>query len=183
MRRSQKPKQPTRNNARPWTSSELNRLRELAGMDVDLIAEELGRSAASVRMAAHRNRISLRQPHSTNGLLLGQPRGVSWLGDRHEAATLRALRQLRADVLAGKVDPAQPERAVRRAWAVARGAPPCPACTRNPQENARTGLCTDCHLKELARAHREGAYDQSEARREHNREKQRSKRRRSREAG
>lgn len=77
--------------ARPWTTQELARLRELAGNAPELIAEELGRTLSSVQMAAHRNRISLRRSGERRGLVLGQPRGTSYLDSRHAGAHVSAV--------------------------------------------------------------------------------------------
>ncbi len=150
-------------------------LRAVAATGAEAAAIILGRSVASVRTAAARHRISLRQPGERRGLVLGQPRGQSWARLRDAADLAVAARTVREAILAGEVDPARLERVARRALLIASGAPLCPACATRPQERSTTGLCEDCHLRELARAHRE---DQSrqEAQRELWRERQRKTR-------
>lgn len=139
--------------AAPWTSRELARLRMVAHLGTAGAAEALGRSPGSVRVAASRHRISLRQPGERRGLVLGQPRGVSLIEAREAAAHAEALRAVREEVLAGRLDPADLERAARRRYLLERGVPLCPGCARNPQENKATGLCTPCHLRHLAEGH------------------------------
>jgi hypothetical protein len=130
-----------------WTTSELAELRRLAPLGAEAIAAELGRSVASVKMQAHRLRISLRRDGETRGPVLGQPRGSSLASSARRVAFLR---QLKDDVLAGRVDVARMERRVRL---IARGADRCPWCSVRPIEVERTGLCEDCHLDRLAWAH------------------------------
>lgn len=175
----------------PWTVKEVARLRDLADMGAEGVAEELGRTLWSVRNAARKHRISLRRPGIRGGLILGQPRSVSFADAKLLAAQLQALSRVRADVLAGKVDMGRLEREVRRAHLVARGVPLCPRCAKNPQERAATGLCEDCHLRELVRVYELGQRKSDEGRnradtstvREYNNAKQRRSRERRKEDG
>ncbi len=135
---------------RPWTSGELAELRRLAGkVDPDTLSTTLGRSRKAILRAAERHRISLRRQGERRGRILGQPRGVSLVADNR--VRLRLLRNLREDVIAGRVDPARLERRIR---AITRGAPLCPSCVVRPVEVRWTGLCEDCHLHQLADQHR-----------------------------
>jgi hypothetical protein len=129
-----------------WTTNELGRLRELAPYGATAVAAALDRSVLSVKMAAHRHRISLRRAGSRGGLMLGQPRSVHTVGP----ARSRALEQLRAEALEGKVDIAKLE---RRARLLGTGAPLCPHCAVRPIEVETTGLCEQCHVELLADAH------------------------------
>ncbi|MGH2663665.1 MAG: hypothetical protein ACRDH8_12865 [Actinomycetota bacterium] len=142
----------------------------MAPLGVEAAAEVLERSVAAVKMQAHRQRISLRGEGERRGLILGQPRGTRL---REHAKQVAALRALREDVLAGRVDVARIERRVKLAVA---GAPLCPACVKRPQEVESTGLCEVCHLRHLAEGHRLEQED-VEARRELDRERQRKHRR------
>jgi hypothetical protein len=165
----------TQNGGRPapWTSKELARLRAAAHLGAAGAAEALSRPPESVRQAAKRHRISLRQPGERRGLLLGQPRGVSLLEARDAASHATALRAVREEVLAGRLDPANLERAARRRYLLERGVPLCPGCARNPQENRASGLCVPCHLRHLADGHRSEGDEAQEAQRELWRERQR----------
>lgn len=186
---------------RPWTTRELLELRRLAPLGAQAVAELLGRSVWSVVCAAHRHRISLRREGERAGRMLGEPRPPAAREVEEVAAALRdlledlmagrvgrrrdltrqaaALRQLREDALAGRVDLG---RVARRARAIGRGDPLCPACARRPQEVRSTGLCEDCHLRALAEAHRLES-ERAEAVRELDRERQRKHRGREREGG
>ncbi len=155
--------------SRPWTSKELGELRRLAPLGAETIAELLERSVWSVRKQAQRIRISLRPEGERRGTVLGQPRGVSMLAD---ARRTRQLRQLREDVLAGRVDVA---RAERRGRAIALGRTDCPSCSVRPIEVESTGFCEDCHLEALALGHALEA-DRAEAQRGVDRERQRKHR-------
>lgn len=134
---------------RPWTTGELLDLRRHAHLGAAGVAELLERPVHSVRNQAYRLRISLRRDGTTQGLVLGQPRGVSFAGNA--AARALQLRELRRASLAGEIDLARIE---RRAALIARGAPLCPGCTKRPVEKRTTGLCLDCHLGQLAEGHR-----------------------------
>lgn len=155
---------------REWTTKEIAELRRLAPMGAACAADVLGRSVAAVTGQAHKHRISLRRDGETRGLILGQPRGVSFT---QGAFRTRALLQLREDVLAGRVDMVRME---RRARLLTRGAQLCPTCTRRPVEVDVTGLCEDCHLQVLADTHALEA-DRLEAERRLDRERQRKHRR------
>lgn len=144
----------SRRNFSPWTSQEVASLRDLAHLGAATAAEVLGRSIGSVKQAAHRHRISLRRPGCRRGLVLGQPRSVSWASARSAGRLISAFRRVREEVLAGQLDMAELENEVTRAAKIARGDPLCPGCSRNPQEIPHTGLCRDCHYRRLAEAHR-----------------------------
>lgn len=161
----------TNREQRYWSSTELAELRKLAPLGEVVVAELLGRSITSVRGQAYRQRISMRRDGERRGLLLGQPRGVSLVA---AAARYPDLAQIRENVFEQRADI---ERIDRRVRLLARGAPLCPACGRRPQEVERTGLCEDCHTRELAHAHAMEA-DRAEADRHLDRERQRKHRRR-----
>ncbi len=172
------PRKHSRGNirGRPWTTRELAELRRLASRGARAVAEALGRSVCSVQLQAHRQRISLRPPGERRGTLLGQPRGVSLRSSRAAEAYARALLEVRERVLRGEVDPADLDLEVRRAARILRGDLLCPGCSRAPQETVH-GLCRECHVRELARAYREGGVERRrEAQREWDRERQRAKR-------
>lgn len=157
-------------------------MRRMTGDGIMAIAEALGRSTTSIKMAAHRYRISLRGPGYRGGLVLGQPRGVSFGGANgngcREFQNVRVFREIRDDLLAGKIQISELELEATRRCKLARGTPLCPMCARNPQEIERTGLCNDCHLKELARAHRNLEQLRSPQREVWNAKQQNSRRRR-----
>jgi len=153
--------QNARINHRPWTVSEVESLRKHARLGANAVALMLGRSIPSVRRAAHRHRISLRKAGERRGVLLGQPRATTWTGQNLDAALLA---QMRADVLSGSVDLAELEARVRD-HLEERERPLCPSCGLRAQERSSTGLCEPCHLRELARAHRD-ELDRREARRD-----------------
>lgn len=159
----------------PWSSKELQTLRQMAQYGAETIAGLLGRSVASVQRMAYRQRVSLRPKGERRGRVLGEPRDISFRQARALGEHLRILEQLRSEVLEGKVDPSRLESEVRRRAAVAAGAELCPGCTRNPQETP-TGFCRDCHLKSLADAHRHEEI-QKAAQRDLWRERQRKVRR------
>jgi hypothetical protein len=164
---------------RAWTTRETATLRRMvaSGLHLDTIAATLNRTPEAVRKTAYRLRISLRQPGETRGLILGQPRRISWSSARQLGAHITALQALRADVIAGRVQPAELEQIARRHKLLAEGAPICPRCTSRPQEIDRTGLCTECHILALAEAHRTDS-DRKQAKRTYDREKQAAHRRR-----
>jgi hypothetical protein len=123
---------------RPWTSSELGTLRELAaaGIGAPAIAEQLERTEASIRKQASAQRISLRTAGERRGMILGElPHG-------------RLPDELREAVFLGSSDPvAASERSRRRAEL-------CPACGIR-DVSTRAGFCDTCYLRRLAAAHRE----------------------------
>ncbi|OPZ43233.1 MAG: hypothetical protein BWY94_01927 [Actinobacteria bacterium ADurb.BinA094] len=123
---------------KPWTSRELRTFRANAHLGARACAELLGRSVASVRCAAHRHRISLRQDGSRRGSVLGQPRGVS----------LR--RGLREELVSKRLDGPLAER-----LRLDREAELCPSCAARPIAVPTTGLCHICHTHALTQAHRD----------------------------
>lgn len=164
---------------RPWNSKEVQYLRRNASLGAGALAAHLDRPENAVRQKARALRISLRQPGSRSGLILGQPRAVSFKELKGTLADVAALEAMRRAVLDGTADPnrtARIERLARRQAALARGAPLCPRCTANPQEIDSTGYCEECHLKCLAQAHRDAELI-DEAQRELWRERQRKVRR------
>jgi hypothetical protein len=135
--------------AHPWTTAEIKLLRANSSLGASALAAMLGRTPASVRRAAVRYRISLRASGERRGLVLGQPRGVSLKRDlRADLARDRRLAELVARNLSLPLD-----------------ADLCPACARRPITVHSTGLCSVCHLRKLADAHRD-AVAEIEARRE-----------------
>ena len=132
---------------RPWTTSELAVMRDNAARGAEVVAELLGRSVASVRQAAHRNRISLRKHGSRKGLVLGQPRGVS----------------LRSEIRDGLVRDRRDELLERRAQADA-DAELCPCCGRRPART-RSGFCVPCTTDRLTEAYEEMTADAAAMRR------------------
>ena len=114
-------------------------MRANARLGAAAVADLLGRSAASVRSAAQRQRISLRRRGYRGGLILGQPAGCSLRG------------ALREDVYGGRVDVDLLNERLR----IDAEADLCPACGRRPQRVRSTGLCVPCHKERLAEAHRE----------------------------
>jgi hypothetical protein len=149
--------QPTLPNvveSNPWTSSEIATLRRLADQGAQVVAAELGRSVNSVKQMAKRQRLSLRRRGSRSGLLLGQPRGKSWLELRHEGITTERLKAIREDALSGDVDLTTLEAQI---VAIAKGREPelCPQCATRYVQRAASGLCAPCHLRILSRLHQD----------------------------
>lgn len=149
--------QPTLNlkaEAKPWTSSEIAHLRKFAHLGVFEVAKYLGRSPESVKQMARRRRISLRKSGERRGLLLGQPRGKSWLDLREQGITPERLKAIKADALAGDIDLADLEQQVVE---IAKGKerPLCPQCTTRYVQRASSGLCAVCHLRILSRLHQD----------------------------
>ena len=142
------------NKKGPWTTQELNILRKMAQLGAPAVAEVLGRDESTVRKMAHRQRISLRRPGSTRGLIMGQPRGVGLEDLRRLQVNLEFWYAMREKAVAGKLDITRIEEIAGRERAIANGAPLCPSCTLNPQEVEMTGLCRDCHVRKLADAHK-----------------------------
>lgn len=151
-----------RGDSKPWTSSEILKLRNNANLGAEACAALLGRSVKSVKHKAARERISLRKPGERRGLLIGQSRTTAWM--EQEGISPVRLAQMREEAIAGTLDIGDLERrildAVRRP-----NRPLCPWCGTRPQQKSTTGLCEPCHLRELARQHREEA-ERAAARRE-----------------
>ncbi len=103
------------------------------------MAALLDRSVPCVRAAAHRLRISLRQPGSYRGSVLGQVRGVS----------LTAA--LRDDLARGRVD----AEALAERMRLDHERLLCPVCGQRPVRTARSGFCLVCHRRLLAEKHLE----------------------------
>lgn len=136
-----------------WTTKEIAYLRENSHLGADAIAKHLNRTPTAVRLKARNMGVSLRRPGSRRGLLLGQPRGTRWV-DLGPSTSSSRLERLRDDVLSGKVHlPALYERIKRQLDEPLLAL--CPTCTARPVERPQTGLCAVCHLRELARAHRD----------------------------
>jgi hypothetical protein len=150
----------------PWTTSDIRIMRANAHHGAAYLADLLGRSIASVRAQAKRQRISLRPPGRRSGTVIGQPRGVSWTQTERD-------REMREHVLARKFRVGAAE---RRIQAEVRGlATWCPRCTRRQVSVRMTGLCGVCHMKMLTEQHRE-EIEAIEAQRQLNRVKQQKKR-------
>lgn len=156
-------KQSARNilEGRPWTSADVDFMRRNAEEGALWIALQLGRTVASVRMAANRNRISLRRKGEARGLVLGQPRSESWRSLRERGVSNPA--RIRKAIIDGEMSLDEVE-ANLRAIAEGRVVRTCPACGVRDADRP-TGWCTPCYTRELARAHRD-ATDRIEARRE-----------------
>lgn len=134
---------------KPWRGKEIRYIRGHAAEGADKIAEALGRSVASVRSLAQRQRISLRRKGSRGGRVLGQPAGVS----------LR--RGLREDLVSGRVKAS----VLAQRVALDHEAELCPCCALRPIRVSSSGLCGVCHTTRLAQAHEE-ALSELEARRD-----------------
>jgi hypothetical protein len=156
----QKEEQPGGNNP-AWTTKEIAILRQCADKGADQVASaierEFGhkRSVRAIRKRAHKMRISLRRRGSKDGLVLGQPRGVSWKAKPHTAAIRKA-------VVSGALDITAAEE--RIASDLADPPPVCPACGQRPQRNPKSGLCDACHEAHLTRDIEERAAAAREAR-------------------
>lgn len=157
---------------RAWTSSEIQTLRNNANLGAEACAVILGRSTKAVKNKAARERISLRPAGEPRGLLMGQARNVDWMAQKGMSPA--RLREIRDQVVAGEVDMAELE---RRIIANTRGGRRqlCFWCGTRNVERQTTGLCEPCHLRELARAHRDIA-DRTMARRELDAARQQSSR-------
>lgn len=135
-------------NGRPWSPrDEYPVLGRFAHLGAKALAAKLGRSIYSVKTKAGALGISLRQPGSRRGLLLGQPRAVS-LCDEEATTKLRDL------VLTGKVDMSL---VLDRISLQATGdALICPHCGKRPVEvrrpGGKNGLCEVCHKSLLIEA-------------------------------
>lgn len=146
----------------PWGTEEVRSLREHAHEGAVVVAIMLGRSEHSVRQAAKRYRVSLRRKGERRGLILGQTR--RWADGAQTGVDGSRLAVIREEVLAGVVDMATLEARIRVSVSGPRR-PICPSCCQREQERPSTGLCEVCHLRELARAHRDEV-ERREARRE-----------------
>lgn len=145
----------------PWSSSDIAKLRANAAKGVQLLALLLGRTPKAIRRQAAKQRISLRTTGETRGIIMGQTRGVPWRD--HTGADPVRLAAIRADVISGTVSMGDLERDIRERLTDNR--PVCPLCGQRPQQRPTTGLCDVCHIRELARAHRDES-DRREARRD-----------------
>lgn len=150
-----------RSNTAPWSTDEVRVLRDHAHEGAATVSAILGRTEASVWSAAKRYRVSLRRRGETRGRILGQ-RGA-WTVDTSGVDPAR-LALIRTEAIAGVVDVAILEARIRDEFHGPRR-PLCPACSQRPQERPATGLCEVCHLRELARAHRDEV-ERRDARRE-----------------
>ncbi len=146
----------------PWGTDEVRTLREHAHEGAVIVAIMLGRTEKSVREAAKRYRISLRRKGERRGLIMGQ-RG-RWVDAAGTGVDPSRLAVMRSEVLDGVLDIAALEIRVREQMHGPRR-PMCPSCCQREQERPSTGLCEVCHLRELARAHRDEV-ERREARRE-----------------
>ena len=119
---------------RPWTSRELKELRRLAHLGAEECARRLGRTASSVKLAAHRHLISLRTSDERRGLLLGQPRSYRVPAEQREAllggGNYDKLLAAYSNLMRGKGEL-------------------CPGCGKRPV-TTRDGFCTVCHARRLA---------------------------------
>lgn len=157
-----------------WASGEIRYLREHAADGAEAIAAHLGRTVRAVQQQAVRQRVSLRRPGVRRGLLLGQPRGVSWKHLRADGLTPAAIAEIRAMAASRMLDLSTVEAQLR---IVANGEtrPLCPACTARPADHL-SGVCRVCHLRALAQAHKDTKTTDA-AQRELWAERQRKKRR------
>lgn len=126
-----------------WTTHEITMLREHASLGVHEVSRLLGRSESSVQSMAHRLRISLRRPGRRDGVILGQPRGVSFAHGTPE------LRRYRRDVINGRVDASE----IAQTLTLDDDAELCPCCGKRPVEVETTGFCRACHLSHLTARH------------------------------
>jgi hypothetical protein len=155
---------PNQENKQPWTSQEIATVRAHRRLGAETLAEMLGRSVHSVKMAAYRNRISLRREHEHRGSLLGQRRGESWADAVRHGITRERLEAMRKDALGGVIDLGELERRIK-AELYGPERPLCPSCGQRNVERVTTGLCEPCHHMHLARQHRESV-DRLHARRD-----------------
>jgi hypothetical protein len=125
---------------RPWTTQELQQLRDHAHLGAEAVAELLDRTVRSVQVRAARDRISLRRPGEARGALLGQPRGVQLSSEPHLAA-------LRVSVLASGGDLGQLPQ-------LRRDARLCPSCGAH-YATTSSGFCQPCYMGRLAAAYSE----------------------------
>ena len=120
-----------------WTTVELRELRDHGRLGAVAVALLLGRTVSSVKSAASRGGISLRQPGSRRGLVLGQPRCCSLRAD------------MRGDLVSGRVS----AEAVAARVKLDREAALCPVCARREIASRGNGLCRVCYLQKLTEAH------------------------------
>lgn len=141
----------------PWSSKEIKLLQAKAHLGAEDVAEELGRSVRSVQAAAYRYRVSLRTKGCTRGTLLGQPRGSSWRDQRTDLlfVDLGVLERRILTKDTGEL---------------------CPRCTTRPAKVRSTGLCEQCHWKELTEQ-RKQQREVTAAKREYRKEQKRAQRR------
>ena len=138
---------------RPYTTKDVLFVKKNASRGAESLAAELQRSVTSIRKLASRERISLRRAGERRGLLIGQPRGTSWMDLRLGGVSAERLAEIRSEALSGELDLAALERAVVD---IARGKKRlCPNCTARYVDNASSGFCTPCHLRTLASLHRD----------------------------
>lgn len=141
-------------NPQPWSTAELRYLREHGRDGAKEVAKALGRSVAAVTRQAQKQRVSLRRRGNRQGLLMGQPRGVSWLSVRQVGMTPETMAEIREAVVRGSIDLTALEGQLQ---ALAKGEelPLCPTCSARPQ-NHPSGVCRVCHMRALAQTHRDG---------------------------
>lgn len=151
-----------RGTPKSWTSSEIHIIRNNSNLGVAVVAIMLNRSVKSVKHKAARERISLRKPGERRGLLLGQSKDTAWMDQLGISPARLAL--IREEAIAGTLDIGDLERRILDAVKKPHR-PLCPWCGTRPQQKASTGLCEPCHLRELARQHREEA-ERASARRD-----------------
>jgi hypothetical protein len=128
-------------NPRPWTTAEIAELRRLHDLGAEEVARQLGRSVESIRLQAHRQRVSLRRRGERKGRRLGR------LGLPDTEPLTAKIRRAGLDV------PRFAERIEQRMLAVADGTDLCPQCGVAPVEVPMTGWCRRCHRRELNAAY------------------------------
>jgi hypothetical protein len=126
---------------RPWTTQELQLLRDHAHEGAEVVAELLDRTVRAVQLRAARERVSLRRPGEARGALLGQPRGVQLSSEPHLAA-------LRVSVLASNGGDLGQLPQLRR------DARLCPSCGTHYATHS-SGFCQPCYMGRLAAAYSE----------------------------
>lgn len=122
---------------RPWTSADVQTLRENGHLGVTTVSLLLGRSSSAVRMQAHAFRISLRRQGERRGLVIGQPRGQA------------ILPRIRGDIVDGRVS----DEAIAARMQLIQESTLCPVCCARPIEVPTTGWCLHCHRASLVAAH------------------------------
>jgi hypothetical protein len=135
--------------SRPWTSKELAYLRTHSAQGAAALSVALNRTRKSVVQEAVRADISLRQPGSRRGRVIGQLRG------KHLSPEVReALLHARTLTDPGVVHEVCPTCGRSLAPAL------CPSCGRRPIACERTGLCKTCHRDRLLEAYAERVAEQ-----------------------